>query len=64
MEHRTNGNPVTVTRRVAARGQARACVVSLAPVLAVLIGDPTPEELAAQEADAGRANGPTNEARS
>ena len=37
MGHRTHRNPVTVTRRAASRVQARACVVSLAPVLAVLV---------------------------
>ena len=37
MGHRTNRNSVTVTRRAAARGQARAGVLSLAPVLALLV---------------------------
>ena len=37
MGHRTHRNPVTVTRRAASRVQARACVVSLAPVLAALV---------------------------
>ena len=37
MGHRTNRNPVTVTRHAASRGQARAGVLSLAPVLALLV---------------------------
>ena len=37
MGHRTNRTPVTVTRRAASRVRARACVVSLAPVLAALV---------------------------
>ena len=37
MGHRTNRTPVTVTWRSAPRVRARACVVSLAPVLAALV---------------------------
>ena len=37
MEHRTNRTPGTVTWRSAPRVRARACVVSLAPVLALLV---------------------------
>ena len=37
MEHRTNRTPGTVTWRSAPRVRARACVVSLAPVLAALV---------------------------
>ena len=37
MGHRTNRTPVTVTWRSAPSVRARACVVSLAPVLAALV---------------------------